>query len=180
MSSTPFGVDEPDAWQLTIGQRAIPQETLVMSLRGLKTGKKLDIKEATGADGASITKQGRKLARFNIVLTTANREGFAEMMRILDLCDNSDDAIPVSHPMLTRAKVSAMIVEDIDWPDSDDVSKPVATLSCVQFAPKRKSAKSVTKAVTSTLPASSAVFNATPVVPKPTKPTMPWEKKPKP
>lgn len=159
-----FPPDDPDVYQVQIAGIFLDSRVVIVDLKGLKTGVNLDIKEAPGINGASITHQGRKFARFSIEFRAGHgspgfdpAEGYALLMALATVAYKAGGAIvkgstsggvstlqraatpvAVRHPILAIAEVNAMIVEEIDWPERQDDLSYVMSWSCIQYAAPAK------------------------------------------
>lgn len=142
----------------------VDPKAVIIQVRGLKTGIKLDVKDAVGTNGASLTYQGRTLARFTIELRAGHQspgylaeEGYAILCALCEMVFKASSAIvkisssggvttrtsgatpiAVKHPLLATAGVNAMVCEDIDWPEQQDDLSYTASFSCIQYAPPAK------------------------------------------
>lgn len=160
-----FPPNEPTSNGVKIGGLDIDPRRVIIRVRGLKTGVSLDVKEAAGINGASITHQGRKLARWTIEFRAGHggwqagdhEEGYAMLVAFADIAFAASGSvgktetkggvttttkgatpIAIEHPLLARARVDAMVVEEIDWPELQDDKSAVMTWSCIQYAPPLK------------------------------------------
>jgi hypothetical protein len=159
-----FPPDTPWSNQVAIAGIDVDPRAVIIEVRGLKTGVNLDIKEAAGQNGAFITYQGRKFARFSIEFRAGHEspgydaaEGYKLIVGLAELAYNSGGGIvkggtsggvtttsraatPVGirHPLLAIAGVNAMVIEDINWPEEQDDKSYVMTWDCIQYAPPQK------------------------------------------
>lgn len=72
-----FPPDHPQTAQPTIGPFEIDMRHVIIEVRGLTTEIALDVKEAAGMNGAALTYQGRRLARFTIEFRAGHGQGDA-------------------------------------------------------------------------------------------------------
>lgn len=159
-----FPPDDPDAYQVQIAGISLDSRICIIDVKGLKTGVNLDVKEAPGLNGASITHQGRKFARFTIEFRAGHGspgfdhdEGYALLVHLAEIGYKAGGAvikkssssgvntssrgaapIAVRHPLLARAEVSAIVVEEIDWPERQEDLSYVMSWTCIQYAPPAK------------------------------------------
>lgn len=161
-----FPPNDPTSNQVKIGGLDIDPRRVIIRVRGLKTGVNLDIKEAAGINGASITHQGRKLARWSIEFRAGHggleegdhEEGYAMLVALADIAFQASGSvgkteskggvttttkgatpIAIEHPLLARARVQAMVVEEIEWPEEQDGKAYTMAWNCIQYAPPAKS-----------------------------------------
>lgn len=159
-----FPPNAPGSNGVRIGAIDVDPRRVIVRVRGLKTGVNLDIKEAAGVNGASLTFQGRKLARFTIEFRGAHghengshEESFAMLVGFAQIAHQAMGAVnktkttggtttttrgatpvAIEHQLLAMAGVSAMVVEDLEWPEEQDDKSWTMAWSCVQYAPPLK------------------------------------------
>jgi hypothetical protein len=148
----PFPPHNPEVWQATIGNLLIPALTCKAHVTRIQVGAKWDVKEGPGANGATATFHGKKLARFTLTLeagwrnaSVTTEDGHALLWQLTEQIGQATAAgapIEISHPVLDLYDVSRMLVEGIDGPLYEDQLVRV-TLECIQYAPRAK--KNVTK-----------------------------------
>lgn len=143
-----------EAWQVSVGGLLIPTDKCLTVVKKLAPGAKWDIKDPTGANGASATFQGTKLARFTLEFRAGfrGRGGRDETDSWALLWSLAADVwkavksgqwLEVDHPSLRLYEVSRMLVEDIDGPLYEDQVLRYS-IDCVQWAPPPKKAAAVT------------------------------------
>jgi hypothetical protein len=180
-SRAAFPPKSPGSNGVAIAGIDVDPRVVIIRLRGFKTGVNLDVKEAAGLNLASITHQGRKLARFSLEFraghgsseTFTAENGFEVLCGFAQIGFNAGGSVtkgenkggvntttraatPVAirHQLLAMAKVDAMVIEDIDWPEEQDDKSYVMTWSCIQYAPGQK--------ITVTRPMQGDVLNSVP------------------
>jgi hypothetical protein len=143
----------------------VDPRAVIIRIRGLKTGVNLDVKEATGLNFASITHQGRKLGRWMMEFVAGHasgeeftaENGFDVLCGFAELAYKAGGAvvkgsssggvnsttraatpIAIRHQLLAMAKIDAMVVEEIGWPEEQDDKSYVMSWSCIQYAPGQK------------------------------------------
>lgn len=170
--AVPFPKRDPEAWQVGLGTIRFVQTVVKAELFALQTEAVFDAEKASGEDGAAVSFKGDELATFTIRLTAWSPDGLDQ---IIDACkyvreQSRTKGIAVTHPILNAAKISAMVVKQIKWPNAEDGGKPTAEFACIQWRAKKKTAKSVAKKVAEAdVP---AIYNAH-VVKKPAPPKDP-------
>lgn len=160
-----FPPNDPGSNQVKVGGLDVDPKRVIVRVRGLKTGVNLDVKEAAGINGASITHQGRKLARWTLEFVGGHggrepgdhEESYAMLVAFAELAfaaggsvgktetkggvtssTRGATAVAIDHPMLARAKVTAMVIEEIEWPEAQDDKSYTMAWSCLQYAPPLK------------------------------------------
>jgi hypothetical protein len=146
--AAPHPYVDPQAHQAQFGTITVSFRKLAMQVRNLKTSNRVDVKDAAGADGATITHHGRKPATFTIELRSWDPEGFELLQQIVDLAHSQPDeiakapgrapALTIAHPLLARRGISAVYVDDIEGPEDQGGGVCTASISCIQWTPAPK------------------------------------------
>lgn len=149
----PFWNKEPEAWDILFvaRDRATPMRApgIVKECK-VQRGIKLDEKSAPGANGATLTYQGKKLAKVEIKLTIWTEQDLIGLeLLIAELMPGTAKGAPKPRdfisPRLAIHGLKSLYVEEIEGPEGpDDKGIASVTLKCIQFAPTPKAAKAVT------------------------------------
>lgn len=138
----PYWMDEPEIWDtITIAGKVLPGLCVVDGQRG----RKLDKKNAKGADGATISDDGADPTDVDIKLVLATRQQWIDYQRIVPLLDpatNKGKAKPVdvSHPALALHGINSIYIEKLSFPKpgSDRQTREV-TIKATGWLPAPKS-----------------------------------------
>lgn len=142
-----------EAWQVSVGGLLIPTEKCLTTIKKMSAGVKWDEKESPGANGASATFQGTKLARFSLEFKAgylgrsgSETDGFALLWALaVDVwkAAKAGQWLEVDHPILRIYDISRMLVDDVDGPLYEDQVLRY-TIDAKQWAPSPKAAAAVT------------------------------------
>lgn len=158
--------NDPQGDQIEIAGILVDPALVVCEVRNLKVGINVDIKEGPGINGASLTFQGRKLARWTIELRAGHEggfdgataeEGYAVLEELARLAHKAMGAViktktvggvttretactpvAVRHPRLASRGVTAAVFLDMEGPERQDSLGYVVTIDCIQYAPPLK------------------------------------------
>jgi hypothetical protein len=174
MGSVVFWNDEPGAWDiLFIASDRGPSLRAPGIVKECKVsrGIKLDEKSAPGANGATLTYQGKKLAKVEIKLLLWTENDVVSLERMIaDLFPNDAKGAPKPRDFvnarLALHGLKSLYVEELEGPEGPDEKGMVTvTLKCTQFAPTPKAAKAATTTPKSSLQSIDTIFAANLPVP---------------
>lgn len=182
MAQIPFFHDQPDAWEqcqlggITLGGPPAPGAAWGLVTVKVSKGKKLDIKQSPGTNGATITDQGYKPAQVTIELLIWDATAWANLQSALPLLEpppNKSKATPfdVLHPATAIRSVKAVLIEEIEGPEQSAIKGAYkVSFKCVQFFPPA-TGSSATNTPNKSIPAyQNAPFPTPPAPPPPAAP----------
>jgi hypothetical protein len=124
--------------------------------------RKIDIKNAKGADGATITHNGYEPAKFTFKLTIADPIDWAMFQQVLPLIQpklGKPPSVPLrcEYPGLAAYGIDRVIVEKVSLPKKGNVSgtREIA-IHLVQWVPQPKKAKAMKKGAGIDVPPTAA------------------------
>lgn len=132
---------------VTLGNQDLPGIATV----DIKTKRKLDIKSAPGASGATITDQGYEPADVKISLRMWTREHLGMMEAMLKFISpklsDITTAWDIMHPSTTLHGIVSVYIRGIDGPKRDRDGTWTLDLDCVEWfpSPKKNQTKTATK-----------------------------------
>lgn len=138
----PFWYTDALAWDnVVLGDIICPGSA--NSIENLSSGRKVDIKEAPGKDGASLVDQGKEPAKFTIVCTLATPQELREWSELVNRVrvkqGEAPEAFSCAHPQLAMLNITSCYVLEVSGLDHQGAGVWVGKLSCLEFIPLKGS-----------------------------------------
>lgn len=134
MTTVPFWVDAPRAWdQVVIAGQALPGKSIAKA----KTGRKIDVRNVRGRDGARTRDGGYTPANITIEIYVWEPEQLEELSPRLDQLQprrgsTARQPFQISYPSLAMVGISQVYIESISAPELDR-GMLKTTITCVEW-----------------------------------------------
>lgn len=156
MPQVPYWNDVPLVWDgIRIGSKGSFAPGIVEDVR-VQRELKVDEKDGPGVDGATVTTQGRKLAKVAITLKLYNRRHLERLGYLLEALLPEGQAgkpFDMVHPILTMHRLKSLLPTGFTGPTRTGPGVYSFTIECLEFrAPKPGAAKVVTSTPKTSIP----------------------------
>lgn len=146
-ATIPYWLDCPEVYDTcTLGGVMLPGLAQVTAT----TGRKLDIKQAKGIDGATITDNGSEVEDVNIVLTIWTRQQWAAYQSILPAIDPNNTKGKIApkdivHPITSLHNIRRVYITKVSAPQPSRLKGAFEiTIACKGWRPEPKNPVSKT------------------------------------
>jgi len=135
VGSVPWWYDDPDSWDtVVLGQYTLP------GLAQVKVAKaqKVDVKNAEGQSGATITFKGYEPAKVDIVLRMWTRDQWNAFQTMLPYFEprpskKAPQPFDVAHPKTALRGIRSVYIPEIEGPDESTTGIFDITFKCIEF-----------------------------------------------
>jgi hypothetical protein len=142
-----FADEDIDMWS-SIGFNAIEFTNLPIQVKGAGVDNKLDVKDAQGSDGGSVTPRGSSPRKFTITMELwqdHHRRALGALLPLIAARPGKTRPQPViiTYPSLSLVGILEAWVDKMSLPEGDERGIFAVTLDCIEFLKPKPAAKKV-------------------------------------